>query len=71
MEFEECKEQLIGNKKIFEEDSSNAMNMLMLEEAAGDAEEYYKYDDKINAVKLKEVKEIKLKNFSSFSLVPG
>ena len=70
-ELEECKEQLIGNKKIFEEDSSNAMNMLMLEEAAGDAEEYYKYDDKINAVKLKEVKEIKLKNFSSFSLVPG
>lgn len=70
-DFNECKEQLIGEKKVGEEDSSSAMNMLMIEEFAGDAGNYYKYEEKINAVKLEEVKNIsKLKSYSTFSLIP-
>ena len=70
-DFEECKEQLIGNKNIVEEDSTNVMNALMIEETAGNAEEYYKYEERIRAVKLDDVRKIaKLKSFSSFALVP-
>ena len=71
-DFEECKEQLIGARKLEEEDSFNTMNFLMLEEIAGDSSNYYKYEENIKKVKLEEVRKIsKLKNFSSFSLVPG
>jgi len=71
-DFEELKEQLIGAKKIEEEDSTNTMNLLMLEESAGNASEYYKYKDRILKVKLDEVKELsKLKNYSTFSLIPN
>lgn len=70
-EVEEVKEQLIGMKKVEEEDSSNAMNSLMMEEIGGDAGEYYKYDENILAVKLKDIKNFKLKGYSSFSLLPG
>lgn len=70
-DFQECKEQLIGVKKLAEEDSVNVMNALMLEEISGNAKEYYKYEDKINKVKLEEVRELsKLKAYSSFSLIP-
>lgn len=70
-DFDECKEQLIGMKNIDEEDSSNVMNALMIEEAAGNAEEYYRYEERINAIKLEDVRSLsKLKAYSSFSLVP-
>ncbi|MFH1711464.1 MAG: pitrilysin family protein [Nanoarchaeota archaeon] len=70
-DIEECKEQLIGIRKIAEEDSSSAMNSMMLEEAAGGIENYYDHDERINSVSLEEVRNIsKLKNFSSFTLVP-
>jgi predicted Zn-dependent peptidase len=70
-DFEECKEQLIGTIKVNEEDSSNVMNSLLLEEVGGNAEEYYKYEERIKAVKLAEVRKLwKLRNFSSFSLIP-
>lgn len=70
-ELDECKEQLIGMRRLAEEDSNNVMNALMLEEASGDAEEYYKYEDKISSVKLQNVKDISnLKTYSSFSLIP-
>ena len=69
-DFEELKEQLIGNKRVEEEDSSQAMNALMIEESAGDAEEYYKYEERINSVKLSDVQNIKVSDFSDFSLIP-
>lgn len=69
-DFEECKEQLIGTRKLADEDSSNVMNSLMLEEAAGNAEEYYNYDKIISEVKLQDVRDIKLRGYSSFSLIP-
>lgn len=69
-DFDEVKEQLIGMKKVEEEDSSSAMNSLLVEEIGGDAEEYYKYDERILGVSLKDLKNFKLKGYSSFSLVP-
>ena len=70
-DFEECKEQLIGMKNVIDEDSSMAMNSLMLEEVAGNAEEYYKYEERIKNVKLEDVRKLaKLKDYSTFSLVP-
>jgi len=70
-DIEECKEQLIGMRKVAEEDSSGAMNSMMTEEAAGSVEEHYDYEEKINSVKLEDVRNIsKLKSYSSFNLVP-
>ena len=71
IELDECKEQLIGAKKLFQEDSSNVMNALVMEEINGKAEEYYLYDERINSVKLEDVKKIsKIKSFSSYCLIP-
>ncbi len=70
-EIDGVKEQLIGMKKVEEEDSSSVMNSLIMEEIGGDAEEYYKYDDNILKVKLEDIKNFKLPGYSSFSLVPG
>ncbi len=69
-ELEECKEQLIGMREVEEEDSTNAMNSMMLEECAGDADEYYKYRERISEVKLEDVRKFQLKNYSSFTLIP-
>ncbi|MBU3912690.1 MAG: insulinase family protein [Nanoarchaeota archaeon] len=70
-DIEECKEQVIGVKKIAEEDSSSAMNSIMLEEVAGGAEEYYKHEENIIGVGPDEIRKLAcLKNYSSFALVP-
>lgn len=71
-DFEETKEQVIGLKDLMVEDSINAMNFLVQEEIGGNAEEYYKYEDRINKVKLEDVRKLaKLKSYSTFSLIPG
>ena len=59
-----------GMKEVAEEDSVNVMNSLLLEETAVGAEEYYKYGERINSVKLDDVRKIKIPRFSSISLVP-
>ena len=47
------------------------MNALIQEEVCGNALEFYKYDEKIKKVKLKDVRKLsKIKGFSSFVLVP-
>ena len=69
-DFEEAKEQVIGLNELVREDSSSVMNMLMIEEASGNAEDYYKYEERISNVKAEDVKKIKLKGYSTFSLVP-
>ena len=45
--------------------------MLMAEELAGNAEEYYRYEDRISSLKLERLKELKLKGYSSFSHDPN
>jgi len=69
-DLNEAKEQLIGNKKVVEEDSTMAMNILLEEEIAGSAFEYYKYEERVNSIKLSDIRNIKLKTYSTFSLVP-
>ena len=70
-EIEEAKEQLIGLRDIESEDSVRTMTNLITEENAGNAEEYYKYKERIKEVKLKDVQDLaKLKKFSFISLIP-
>lgn len=71
-DFDEAKERLIGLRQISKEKCDSTMIELLLEEIGGDAGNYYKYEDKINSVKLKQVKELsKLKGYSFVALVPG
>ena len=45
---------------------------LLKEEIGGNAGNYYKYEDEINKVKLKDVRELsKLKGYSFVALIPG
>lgn len=70
-EFEQVKEQLIGNYKISMEDSQGQMVNLLLHEIDGNAKEFYEFEKKIKNVKLEDVKKLsKLKNYSFFALVP-
>ncbi len=66
------KERLIGSKQINKEKCDLTMIDLLQEEAGGDAENYYKYEDKINSVKLEDVRKLsKLKGYSFVSLIPN
>lgn len=70
-DLEEAKKQLIGLRKVGSEESVNVVNKLIEEEIAGDARNFYKYEEKVKKVKLKEVKELRrINNYSSISLVP-
>jgi hypothetical protein len=69
-DFDEAKEQMIGLREISEEDSMNVMNSLVIEDLGKGAEEYYKFEDKINSLKFNDVKNFKLPGYSTFSLVP-
>jgi predicted Zn-dependent peptidase len=71
-DFDEGKERLIGLREISKEKCDSTMVELLQEEIAGDAQEYYKYEDKINSVKLSDVRDLsKLKGYSFAALVPG
>lgn len=71
-EFEQVKEQLIGNYNIAMEDSQNQMaSLLAFEIDGGNAEEFYEFEKNISEVKLEDVKDLsKIKNYSFFALVP-
>ena len=70
-ELEEAKKQVIGNYNVEKEDSSSAALNLILDEIQGNAEEYYKYEDKINSVSLDDIKKLaKRTKFASFILSP-
>ena len=69
--LKKIKDKLINLNILEKEDSRNVLLGLILEQAGGDASEYYKYEQRINSVKLEDVRKIaKLKNFSTFSLIP-
>jgi predicted Zn-dependent peptidase len=70
-DFEEAKERLIGLRQISKEKSETAMTELLAEELGGNAENYYKYEEEISKVKLKEVQKLSnLKGYSFVVLVP-
>ena len=70
-ELERAKIQVIGNRKVDMEDSSDVAVDLILEEISGDAKEYYEYEEKINSVTLDDIKELaSIKDFSVFVLGP-
>ncbi|OGJ12772.1 hypothetical protein A3K82_02420 [Candidatus Pacearchaeota archaeon RBG_19FT_COMBO_34_9] len=70
-ELNQVKEQLIGNYHISMEDSQMQMVNLLLYEIDGNAQKFYDYEKNINAVKLKDVRELaKIKNYSFLALVP-
>lgn len=71
-DFDEAKERLIGLRQISKEKCDGTMMELLKEEIGGNAENYYKYEDEINKVKLKDVQELsKLKGYSFVALIPG
>jgi len=70
-DLNDAKERLIGLREVEKEKCDSTMVDLIHEELGGSAENYYKYEENINNVKLKEVKLLsKLKGFSTVSLVP-
>ena len=70
-DFNEAKERLIGLKEVNNEKCDSTMIELLQEEIGGDAENYYRYEEEINKVKLKEVQELsKLKGYSFAALLP-
>jgi predicted Zn-dependent peptidase len=73
-ELSETKQRLTGIRKIATEESLNVMHYLLFQEiATGKAEDYYKYDEKINSVKLQEVKNLAkelIKNYSTAVVCP-
>jgi predicted Zn-dependent peptidase len=70
-DFEESKEHLIGKYKLMQENSENTLLALLEEELAGNASEFYKYEQRISELKLLEVRKLgNLKNYSFLALVP-
>ena len=70
-ELKEAKIQIIGNRHVESEGSSETAVNLILEEASGDAEDYYNYEKNINEVTLNNIKELaKISEYASFSLEP-
>ena len=71
-DFEDAKERLIGLRQISMEKADATMIDLLQEELGGNAENYYKYEEEINKVKIQDVKDLSnLKGYSFVSLVPG
>jgi predicted Zn-dependent peptidase len=70
-ELTQAKIQVIGNRHVENEGSNDTAVNLVLEEISGDANDYYKYEEKINSVTLDEIKELSKRiEYSSFSLGP-
>ena len=72
-EINEAKERLVGLKKIGSEESSSVMNELMYHELIGKIDDYYKYEEKIRAVSLAQVKKLAkslIKEYSTAAIVP-
>jgi len=70
-DLEEAKQRVIGLHKISKEESINVMNELMFSELTGKAEDYYEQEEKIQAVKLADVKAMaKINKFSTAAIVP-
>ncbi|MFH1521357.1 MAG: pitrilysin family protein [archaeon] len=70
-ELATAKVQVVGNRRVESEGSSETAVGLIMEEISGYAENYYKYEEKINAVSLDDIKALASKvDYASFSLGP-
>jgi len=70
-ELEAAKVQVIGNRHVESEGSNDVAVNLIMEEAAGNAEDYYEYEKNIRAVSLEDIKGLaKISEYASFSLEP-
>ncbi|MEM0465904.1 MAG: pitrilysin family protein [Candidatus Pacearchaeota archaeon] len=70
-DLSETKEKLIGLKQVNQEKCDLTMIELLQEEIGGNAENYYKYEEEINKVKLDDVRNLsKLKGYSFVGLIP-
>jgi predicted Zn-dependent peptidase len=72
-DLEESKQRIIGLRRVGSEEGINVMKDLLFEELVGDAENYYKEEEKIKQVGLENVKELarKLKkDYSTAVIVP-
>jgi len=70
-ELERAKVQVVGNRRVESEGSSDTAVNLFMSEVSGDAREYYGYEKNINSVTLEEIKALADKvDFASFSLGP-
>jgi len=70
-ELTEAKVQVVGNRKVESEGSSETALNLILEEISGDSKKYYDYEKNISKVSLKDVRSLaKRAKFASFSLGP-
>jgi len=70
-EFDDAKEQLIGQHQLQDEKSDKVALSLLYEELNGTVKEYYNYEDKITEVKLEDVRKLaELKNYALIALVP-
>ena len=73
VELAQVKEQVIGHNRLSSEDSQSQMAGLLLSEINGNAKEFYNFEKRIKAVKLKDVKSLAKKvekNHSFFALIP-
>lgn len=71
-ELEEAKKQAIGNYYVESENCARVAVSLIFEEIAGNAEDYYKFAEKINSVSLDDIKKLcKFEDFSYYAVVPG
>lgn len=70
-DLNEVKEKLIGTKQINQEKCDSTMVELVQEEIGGNAENYYKYEEGINKVRLEDIKKLsKIKGYSFVALIP-
>jgi predicted Zn-dependent peptidase len=72
-EFLQVKDQIIGNHQLSMENSQTQMVGLLLNEINGNAKDFYGFEKKIKAVKLRDVKNLAKKvgkNYSFFALIP-
>jgi len=70
-ELEDAKRQLVGNHLVSDEGSEESALNLVLEELFGDAGRYYSFEERVNAVKLEDIKLLtKDVKFASFILTP-
>lgn len=70
-DLDEAKEQKIGNWEVEFENSDKVATNLIIQEIATKAEEFYKYPELINAIKLQDVKNMaKIGNYSLAVVAP-
>jgi len=71
-DLEKAKEQIIGSYELSKETSENTAESLIIEEIAGNAENYYKFPEYVSAIKLEDVRNLaKIKNYSFLEVVPA